>query len=164
MRKRIDNGFTLMELILVVAIIILLSGISLAAYFTFGERQGAQNDARNLTTMLRRVQGMATNLVYPAGCSELVGYRLYTNCSGYTEADGCKTVNVSAVCGVGGEISSIANNTVFTDAYFSGGVDVFFTAGTGEVPSPISFASLIGNMGNLVITIDANGLIDVNTL
>lgn len=148
------HGLTLIELIVVITIMIIISGVSLASYFQFSQRQSALNDARNFVTMLRRVQAMAKNLVYPSGCSSLTGYRVFTNCATYGES--CQSVSASAVavCGVGGE-KVITDEKVFTDAYFSAGINVTFIAGSGSLASPVTFPLL--NINNVAVSADANG-------
>jgi prepilin-type N-terminal cleavage/methylation domain-containing protein len=151
MRKQKQSGFTLIELIVVVSIIIILSGMSLAAYFQFSQNQAAVNDARSLETMLRRVQAMAKNLIYPAGCSGLTGYRIYNSCSG----EDCQSVSAEAVCAVGGSFMVIDNEKVFEKASFAQAINVMFDAGSGNVSSPTTFQ--LSNIGNSTISIDENG-------
>jgi len=147
------TGFTLIELMVVIAIILILSGASLAAYFQFSQRQSALNDARNFVTMLRRVQAMAKNLVYPSGCSGLTSYRMYTSCSGIYDGS-CQKVSASAVCGVGSE-EVITDEKVFTDAFFSDGINVTFIAGSGNIASPVTFP--LSNINNVEVSADGNG-------
>jgi prepilin-type N-terminal cleavage/methylation domain-containing protein len=156
MKIRIPRGFTLIELMVVIAIIIVLSSASLAAYFQFSQQQAAQNDARSLETILRRVQAMAKNLVYPVGCtSGLLGYRVYSNdCSG----EGCQLISAEPLC-PGSSAKVIDGEKIFTEAYFSGAVDVTFLAGTGRIESPITFP--ISNIKNIEVKADENGNISI---
>ncbi len=152
------GGFTLIELIVVIAIIILMSGMSLAAYFRFGQRQAAMNDARNFATEMRKVQAMAKNLVYPAGCaSRLERYRLKADCVG----EGCTTMTTSAICS-GVEILVKANEEVLTKVFFTDTVDVYFGAGTGAISQVGEFPIQNSNDPyTVVVKTDANGNISI---
>lgn len=145
-------GFTLIELIVVIAIIMILSGVSLVSYFEFSRQQAAINDVRNFVTVLRRVQAKAKDLVYPTGCSGLAGYRVFTDCPVYDK--NCQKVSASAVCGVGGE-EVITDEQVLTDAYFSVAIDIVFKAESGGVVSPLTFP--LANINNMEVKIDENG-------
>jgi len=87
------SGFTLIELMVSVTLIVILSGMSLSNYFQFSQRQAVLNDARNLVTELRKVQAMARNLVYPENCIGLQGYEM--------QSVGDQSVSVTAVCSSG---------------------------------------------------------------
>lgn len=148
------SGFTLIELIVVIAIIILMSGMSIAAYFRFSQRQAAMNDARNFATEMRKVQAMAKNLVYPAGCgSKLERYRLKADCAG----EGCVTMTTSAFCN-GVEILVKANEEVLTKVFFTDTVDIYFGAGTGTISQVGEFPIQNSNDPyTVVVKTDANG-------
>lgn len=151
------KGFTIIELMVVITIIIILSGMSFAAYFTFSQKQAALNDARNMETVLRRVQSLAKNRVYPVGCaSGLTGYRVFTNCGVYGES--CQTVSAGAVC-AGVEMPTIVGEQVLAEAFFSDEINILFNAGSGSVNTPITLP--IGNIGGLAVTVDQNG--DINS-
>lgn len=160
MTKKRSFGFTLIELIVVVAIIILLSGASLAAYFQFSQRQSAMNDARNLATMLRRVQAMAKNMVYPAdSCTGLKGYRLYSDCDQYD--DTCRFVSAGAVCNEG-EKKVIDAERIFEKASFSEPITISFGVGSGAVSKQIEFpVRNIADAFTLVVIADTNGNVSI---
>lgn len=153
MIKKIFDGFTLIELVVVIAIIIIFSGMSLAAYFSFSKNQSAVNDARGFVTTLRQVQAMSKNLVYPPGCTGLVGYRVSDNCSGVYDED-CQSLNASALCD-GGDFSIFSDKKVFGEAYFSNVIDVIFTVGSGAVTNSQIFP--IAEINNMVVNVDENG-------
>lgn len=154
MTKMKCNGFTLIELIVVITIIVILSGMSLAAYFQFTQKQSAQNDVRSFETVLRRVQAMAKNLVYPSDCaSGLVGYRVFADC-GRVYGEDCQRVSAVPLCPADGA-KVIDSELIFTDAYFSGEVNITFLAGSGSVAEAVVFPIL--NINDLVVSMDENG-------
>lgn len=165
MSNRKPNGFTLIELIVVIAIIILLSGVSLAAYFRFSQRQAALGDARNFSTELRKIQALAKNLVYPVSCSSgLVGYRLKSDCK---DLETCKTMSAWAVCGAV-EIPVIVNEPILTKAFFTYDVDISFAAGSGNInPGAVGtydFSNANDPTYTVEVVTDINGNIDVKEL
>ena len=153
---RIDklSGFTLIELIVVMAIIIILSGMSLAAYFRFSQRQAAMNDARNFATEIKKVQAMAKNLVYPPGCgSGLERYRLISDCI----EEGCTTMSVYAICD-DTPIEVKIGEEVLAKSFFTDLVDISFAAGTGTISPVGSFPlSNTADEYTVVVTIDQIG-------
>lgn len=155
-------GFTLIELIVVIAITIILSGVGLAGYFQFSQRQAAMNDARNFSTMLRRVQAMAKNLVYPSGCIGLVRYNLISVGFGADNL-ASKQMSATAVC-TNDTYSVISSEKVLEKTYFTADVDVDFDAGTGNI-SPTS-AYIFSNSSEptyvVTVTTDVNGNISID--
>lgn len=157
--KRGIKGFTLIELMVVVGIIIVLSGLALAGYYRFTQKQEADSEARNFVTIMRKVQSMAKNLVYPTGCNNLTGYRVFTECSVYN--DGCNKLSYSAVCG-GSEVSVVRNEPVLNSAYFASQVNYVLRAVSGTV-EPVGTIGL-GSDGpyEINIAVDAAGNFSTN--
>ena len=145
----------------VITIIILMSGTAIAGYFRFSQRQAALNDGRNFSTMLRRVQALAKNLVYPAGCSGLTSYNLKSDDSGF-DCEICQYVSVYAVCS-GVPIKVIESERVLSKAFFTSPVDVYFAAGSGSI-DPYGTFVLSNNVdiaSEIVVVTDENGVINV---
>lgn len=154
MRKVKLRGFTLIELIVVMAIIIILSSMSLAAYFRFSQRQAAMNDARNFVTEMKKVQAMAKNLVYPEDCDSRLGrYRIKSDCVG----ENCRSMSIYAYCD-NVEFTIKTNDEVLTKSFFTADVDISFAAGTGTI-SPIGSFPLSNTADDytVVVTIDNIG-------
>lgn len=161
MKKMKQKGFTLMELLVVITIIIVLSGMGLAAYFRFSQRQAAMDDARNFTTTLRRVQAMAKNLVYPEDCaSELSSYQVFADCVTYDE--NCQEVSATVLCkNAGGNPVTIAVFTkekVLSKASFSTPFNISFAAGSGSI-DPVGEFPISNNNDSytVVMKTDKNG-------
>lgn len=71
---RKKNAYTLIELIVTVAIIALITVGSLVNYFWFDSRQKLIGEARNMLSLVDKVRTSALTLYYPSGC---VGLRSY---------------------------------------------------------------------------------------
>ena len=115
-------GFTLIELILVMAIMILLSGSGIVAAVRFRERQALQNDAREVVTLLRAYQTKARGVELPPGCNGLNYYSLALSA---TQAA------ITAVCASGNV--AVKTIEVLKDSTFSGATTVRFQVNTGTV-------------------------------
>lgn len=158
-----SSGFTLIELMVSITIMIILSGLSIAAYFRFSQRQASMNDARNFATEMRKVQALAKNLVYPTGCINLVGYRLVSDCS---MSEDCKKMSYAASCG-NGEFTIVTHEPVLETAFFTYNVSILFAAGTGNInPGAVGDYSLTNSSDpyQIVVRTDLNGNIDVKEL
>lgn len=155
------GGFTLIELMVVITIILVLSGISVASYYRFSQRQAAVDDARNFATEMRKVQALAKNLVYPPGCAGLISYNLVADCFGINN-ESCKTMSAIARCR-NGDIPFINGENVLSKAFFTYDVDVNFEAGTGRIDNfgTYDFSNSKDPAYTVVVTTDSNGNIDV---
>lgn len=158
------SGFTMIELIVVIAVVIVLSGLMLAGYFGFSRRQAAADDARTFVAELRKVQSMARNLVYPEDCVGLRYYKVTPTCVGV----GCKSVEVVANCTSGGDADGnivvygsdeVMQNGYFTDQSF---VSITFMAGTGNISPSGTYAifSSDNSAYNVYVNLNQNGNID----
>lgn len=63
------HGFTLIEVLVVVAIIGLLTGVGIASYNNFNEKQQVQQAAMNFASELRKVQKRTNAGERPDGCT-----------------------------------------------------------------------------------------------
>ena len=94
-RTRYNYGFTLIEIMVSVTILISLTGFLVAGYSRFNSSQTVTQAALTLKTNLRAVRTAAASGVKPAGCDTLVGYIVkFVNSSP-------ATYTAQAVCAVG---------------------------------------------------------------
>ena len=89
-------GFSLIELVVVVGILLLLSGGGIVAFFDFNEKQQLINAGKELKEHLRTAQTLARIGETPEGCIKLNGY----NVSSSDGAEG-KEISLKAVCSSG---------------------------------------------------------------
>ena len=85
-------GYTLIELIVVISIVGLLVGGSIAGFNQLNQRQTLLTSAKELIVSMRRAQQQASSGVKPmSGCTTLDGYQI-------TGATGSNSYTISAVC------------------------------------------------------------------
>lgn len=97
-----DAGFTLIEMIVAVAIIVIVTGFSIASFIRFNDRQQVQTAARELQLQLRAAQTKARVRETPTGCSTLERFRVSRSGS---------VLTTSAVCINGGSTQVVPVNT-----------------------------------------------------
>ncbi len=155
-----QSGFTLIELMIVVLIILVLSGGSITSYLNFNKTETVKNDARSLTTEINRVKTLASSLQYPEGCTTLEGYNLKSDL-----VDGALTgVTVTVLC----DPDNIANPTVklLGSTIFSAPFDITFLPGNGYLSSGedtlITIANASDGAATKTLTIGAYGTIKSN--
>lgn len=68
------QGFTLLELVISVAIMMLLVGMGVATYLQFNERQQVTSAAKELQELMRSAQTRSRSGDVPPGCGTLSGY------------------------------------------------------------------------------------------
>ncbi len=73
------KGYTLIELLVTITIVVLLSGTSIAAYLSYNENRMLDTDARSLNSLLEKVRAKARFLEYPSGCTGLLNFTLSTD-------------------------------------------------------------------------------------
>lgn len=87
------KGFTLVELLIAIAISALLLGIGLSRYLSFNQNQTLHQAAQNLRNNLRTAANRAMTGEKPtSGCAQLDGYQVTFTVSSYS---------IQAKCGVG---------------------------------------------------------------
>ncbi len=100
------RGFTLIELMVSVTIMILLTGASLVAFLNYLERSQAQGDASAVANRLRTVQIKATAVEVPTGCASVTSYVVSLANSNLTVAAECPGVGSVALTDLSLELSN----------------------------------------------------------
>ncbi|MEK7592272.1 MAG: type II secretion system protein [Patescibacteria group bacterium] len=78
------SGFTLLEIIIAISLLMLLTGGVIAGYSTFNDTQKIKQTALTFKSYLRSAQTKATSGVKPAVCTTLDGYIVRVDVSSYT--------------------------------------------------------------------------------
>lgn len=68
------HGYTLIELVIAIAIMGLLVGASIAGFNTLNKRQTVLNSGKEVMSIMRTAQQRAASGTKPAGCTQLYGY------------------------------------------------------------------------------------------
>lgn len=123
---RNNAGFTLLEILLMVAITALVTGGGIAAYRRFEARQRVVNAGQEFVVVIRDVQKRAQSGELPAsGCGLLDGWRV--------RRSGGNQFEIVSVCDGGVEVSpetrSLPSGIVFSGSSF----DMTFNVLTGAV-------------------------------
>lgn len=100
------RGFTFIELVVTVTLILIMSSLIVASYNGFNSSQAVLQGAQTLKTNLVHVRTMATSGDKPAGCDELVGYKMdFPTETSYTGV---------AVCMVDGVEEEVGSKVTYT--------------------------------------------------
>jgi type II secretory pathway pseudopilin PulG len=89
--KKLALGFTLIELIVTITIMMLLLGSGIVSYLRFNDRQAVLAAGEELSSLLRVAQTRARVGDRPSGCYQLQAYHVRA-------VFGSSTVNLVAVC------------------------------------------------------------------
>ncbi|MBT3250109.1 MAG: hypothetical protein HN846_04315 [Candidatus Pacebacteria bacterium] len=106
MQKKQSLGFTLIELIVSIGILVLITGGGIAAFLNFNDKQQVLNGSKELRSYLRTAQTLVRVGESPAGCDKLVGYKVTSS-----DAGTVKEIKILAVCSTGGVEESIEKDS-----------------------------------------------------
>lgn len=118
---RKTQGYTLIELLIVVTIGVIIFSVGIASYREFSRRQDLLGVSKKMVADLRLAQQLALTGQKPEGssCSKLIGYTFErTSASGYA---------LYANCDNGGVVSNVETKTLEFDT------NVTFTATTNSI-------------------------------
>jgi len=109
------SGFTLIEMMVAIAIMIILTGMGIAGFIRFNDRQEVSNAAKQVQHIMRSAQSKARVKELPSGCTNLFSYEVHRSGGG--------PINVRANCqsGVNASLSSwtVPANLSVTPSSFS---------------------------------------------
>lgn len=154
-----SRGFTLIELMVVMVVILFLSGGSIAAFLNFNRTQVINNDSRNLSVELSRVRTMASSLQYPVGCSALGGVNITS-----AQVDGkLNGVKVTTLCNPSNIESPVTR--VLTGSIFQNDFDITFVPGTGYTQNGSEYQIVVvleaDSSVTKTVSVDALGVVNI---
>jgi prepilin-type N-terminal cleavage/methylation domain-containing protein len=80
-------GFTMIELLVSVSILVLLMGGGIAGFINLNDRQTLVNSGKEVQLMMRSAQKKARVGEKPTGCDRLVGYSVVVGSGSFSEAE-----------------------------------------------------------------------------
>lgn len=144
------RGFTLIEIVVSVTLLLLLSGLFIANYNAFNSSQTVRQTAATLIRNLQAVRTKAAFGTKPTDCDTLVGYTVkFPDLATYT---------AQAVCQVG-EIPEVTTYTLPTGVTFSPtpGSITFYALGRGA--SANQTISIVGNGVTSKVSVFESGVV-----
>lgn len=144
------SGFTLIEIIVSVTILLLLSGLFIANYNGFSNSQTVKQAASDLITNLRSVRTNASAGVKPSECDTLIGYRVVFTATTYT---------AQALC-LAGSVGTPNSYTLPTGVTFPSptpGPITFYALNRGA--SADQTLSIVGNGITMNVSVFASGVV-----
>lgn len=149
-----SHGFTLIEIIVSVAILLLLSGLFIANYNGFSSSQTVRQATSDLVTNLQAVRTSAAAGVKPLACDTLVGYTVsFPTLSTYT---------ASALCLVGGSeqsVGTVNSYTLPTGVTFSPTPDAITFYALNRGASADQTISLTGSGITMKVSVFTSGVV-----
>lgn len=89
--KYLTKGFTIIELMVVITLMVLVSSTAIVNVTSFTQNQGILDDTKTLVSEFRSVYSKAIGVFYPPGCDSVSGYTV-------SMVSGSKNVTVTAKC------------------------------------------------------------------
>lgn len=154
----LSRGYTLLELIIVIAVIAVLSGLTVTSYNTFNEEKKLDTQAKNFIAVLDLAHDKAASAdLYDSGCTDFRGYRVsITSSSAYS---------FNFVCG--GSPTLIQSYTLPLGTAFNvSSASVLFKPLSGETDLTAASSSITIENGNLTpnrcinVTLYQNGRVE----
>jgi prepilin-type N-terminal cleavage/methylation domain-containing protein len=161
MRRKSAPGYTLLEVLVVVAIIAVLFGVGIASYSRFDRVRKVEQSALGFGMYLRETQKMADSGQKPsAGCSgSLTGFQVYTSATPTTQT----FVQRFTLCPTTAETTEydLINDAIFTQPF-----DVIFkTVGQGvTVTNGETIITSIAPSTSYKVNVESGGAITVERI
>lgn len=144
-----SKGFTLMETIVVLAIIIILSGISVSVYYNQREKHSIQKDADSIVSLIEKTKNMSLNRKNDSSYGVYFATSSVTIFSGNLYANGNVISKYELESGV--EISTTSLSSHSNEFYFTK---------TSGLPNATGTIVLGDSSYTKTITISGTGLIE----
>lgn len=90
------KGFTLIEILVAVTILLIMSSIGVSNFTTYNDTQSLKQAALNVKSGLRTIQSKAFAGEKPTGCASLIGWRMTFTGSTYTTEPACSGATPTA--------------------------------------------------------------------
>ncbi len=157
------KGFTLIEIIVVIAVISLITGMSLAYYNTFNEQQKLRSEAKKIIDVIELAKHKASSGDSPASCTTgFTGYRADIGAASYFISACC-----AGTCDTANPVQTYpfsSNSITATNGYIqfkqlTGGISTNYSPLQINVKS----SQLPANANCIVITFTAVGNISVSS-
>lgn len=134
------NGFTLIELMMVVLVTLLTVGGVMVNVYNFNKRQGLEDDAYNLVAELRNTYQKALGNYRQPNCVSLLSYKIRGTSAG-------NSVEIEESC-VSGSSANNEKPDFLKSTTFSNSFEVTFLAGSGMTATNISDNKIIITNGS----------------
>ena len=144
------QGFTLVELLIVVTILVTLLGVGLASFNSFNRRERLKQAALTLKSNLRFAQTKSISVEKPdSGCTEFVGMTVRFTATTYA---------VSHTCTPEGDVGD-AETVILSGATFSPipSAFTFVSRSNSLSPAATQTITLMNGSESYVLTVAANG-------
>ncbi len=150
-------GFTLIELMVAVTILVLLFGSGIASYLNFNDNQTVITTGQQVQLMLRTAQKKARVGDKPTGCTTLQGYRLTGSTVPYA------VIQLDAVCG-SGLLVNVDSFTMPNKVTLSQSIAITFKVLTGGTDQPGTVIVAGNNGTTYTFTVGSGGDISEGTV
>lgn len=155
-----DNAFTLIEILIVIAITSIFFGLTLANYNSFNQEKKLEKEASFLYDVLNLAKGKSQasdlNFTCPGG-EEFAGYRVDVNASDYSFKQCCRNINTKIITTCGPSIQTYNFPSKLSKISGSSSIDFYPLSGGATAATIIIKNSSINKC--LDITISTTGII-----
>jgi prepilin-type N-terminal cleavage/methylation domain-containing protein len=140
-KTRSQRGFTLIEMLVTVAVLVILAGSGMAAFINFNDKQKVMTAARDLQAFMRTAQGKAQVRETPSSCAPGTNFPLQAYRVSAPLGAG-QTVSMHANCG---QFPNPSRNTLRDTMKMPAGVSVRMTP-PEDTPLNMRFFVLFGGV------------------